>query len=241
MSSTSVAPKTSRSAELDALIEFVDRMRAGQHLVVTDVSWGDYERLLEWRDANRTHSVRLTYDRGSLEIMVVGTYHERLRKVLALLVEAWLSETGGEYVPSGQLTHKRDDLERGFEPDECYWVQNWRTVAGLRQIDFEVDPPVDLALEVESSRSVKGRLPILASFRIPEVWRYDGESVGILMLQSDGTYNPSSASRAIPNFPFGEAPRFLAMAAVLENSYATIDRAFRAWIRETYVPKAPTA
>lgn len=241
MTTATVAPAPSRSAELDALIEFVDRMRAGQHLVVTDLSWADYQQLLIWRDEHRTHSVRLTYDQGSLEIMVVGNYHERLRKALALLVEAWLEETGGEYVPSGQLTHLRDDLERGFEPDECYWIQNWRKATGLRQIDFDVDPPADLALEVESSRSVKSRLPILASFRIPEIWRYDGEVVEILRLKKDGTYRSVSASKAIPKFPFGDAPRFLEMAADVENSYATIGRAFRAWIRETYLPKPPTS
>ena len=50
------------------------------------------------------------------------------------LVEAWIEETGGEYLPSGQLTHKRADLERGFEPDECYYIQNWKKVGGLREL-----------------------------------------------------------------------------------------------------------
>src|SRR5439155_22415191 len=100
-----------------------------------------------------------------------------------LLIEAWIAETGSEYVPSGQLTHKRKDLERGFEPDECYYIQNWRKVAGLREIDFSTDPPPDLTIEVEASRSLLGRLPILAAFQIPEVWRYDGEHLTVLLLQ----------------------------------------------------------
>ncbi|MBY0512900.1 MAG: Uma2 family endonuclease [Gemmataceae bacterium] len=240
MSTATIPPAPPARSDFATLVSLVGHVRPGQHLVVTDIAWADYKRLVEWRDATRRFSVRLTYDRGSLEVMTVGNLHERLRKALALLVEAWLEETGGEYVPSGQLTHQRDDLARGFEPDECYWIQNWKAVAGLRQIDFAADPPVDLTLEVEVSRSVTARRPILASFRIPEVWCYDGKTVGILMLQGDGTYKPASASRAIPNFPFGEAPRFLEMAADLESSYAAIGRAFRAWIRATFPPK-PTA
>jgi Uma2 family endonuclease len=212
------------------LIERLAAARPGELVDVADVAWEDYERLLEWRDANR-RGARLTYDSGRLEIMVVTNLHERLRKILAMLVEAWIEETGGEYLPSGQLTHKREDLEKGFEPDECYYIQNWKKVAGLRQIDFFKDPPPDLMIEVEVSRTVEGRLPVIAAFKIPEVWRYDGEAVTILMLQKNKKYKAAPASRAIPDFPFGDAPRFLEMAASVENSYATIAREFRQWIR----------
>src|SRR6185312_6939551 len=149
---------------------------------------------------------RLTYDCGYLQIMVVTNPHERLRKVLAMLVEAWLEETGGAYVPSGQLTHQRKELKKGFEPDECYYIQNWKKVAGVRQINFLKDPPPDLMIEVEVSRTVDSRLPIIAAFKIPEVWSYDGEAVKILRLQSNEKYKEARTSRAIPDFPFTEAP-----------------------------------
>src|SRR5437764_1387171 len=97
------------------LADIVAYADAGQHIVISNVSWDDYERLLDWRDEYRK-GARLTYDRGELQIMVVTNPHERLRKVLAMLVEAWLAETGGEFVPSGELTHKRKDLKKGFEP-----------------------------------------------------------------------------------------------------------------------------
>jgi len=230
MSTTAVPPGVSHAPHVPTLIDIVQYLRPGQRLAVTEVSWADYEELLAWRDDYR-RTVRLTYDHGRLEIMVLSNLHERLRKVLALLVEAWLEETGGEYVPSGQLTHKRKDLERGFEPDECYYVQHWKEVAGLREIDFAKDPPPDFTIEIEVSRSVLGRLPVLAAFKIPEVWRYDGEKVTILLLQPSGEYQESAASLAIPNFPFADIPRFLALVSDPATSFASIGRHFREWIR----------
>jgi Uma2 family endonuclease len=227
---TTTAPGVAPGPQTPTLIDIVKYLRPGQRLAVTEVSWEDYERLLEWRDDYR-RTVRLTYDRGRLEIMVLSNLHERLRKVLAMLVEAWISESGGNFVPSGQLTHLRKDLERGFEPDECYYVQNWSKVAGLRELDFAKDPPPDLTIENEVSRSVLSRLPVFAAFKIPEVWRYDSERITILLLQANGEYRESVASLAIPNFPFAEAARHLAMASDVSLGFGDIDRRFRQWIR----------
>jgi Uma2 family endonuclease len=238
--STATAPlPLEPQSEKATLADVVNYVKPGQHVLVTGVSWDDYERLLLWRDENRK-GARLTYDRGDLEIMVVTSYDERLRKILALLIESWLAETGGEYVPSGQFTHKRKDLEKGFEPDECYYVQSWKKVAGLREIDLLVDPPPDLTVEVEVSRTIKSRLPILASFRIPEVWRYNGKKVTVLRLGPKGKYQEAEASLAIPDFPFADAPRFLEMAASVEVGFATIDRQFRGWIRSLPPTKRAT-
>jgi Uma2 family endonuclease len=236
MSTATALPPIETVPSLAGLVNYV---RPGQRLLLTGVSWEDYEQLLDWRDDYR-RAVRLTYDSGRLEIMVLTNLHERLRKILALLIEVWIAETGGDYVPSGQLTHKRRDLERGFEPDECYYIQNWPKVSGLREIDFMVDPPPDLSIEVEVSRSVLSRLPIIAAFKIPEVWRYDGERVTVLLLDLDGTYRESATSAAIPNFPFADAPRFLSMASAVDIGFAAIHREFRDWVRATFPPPAPT-
>ena len=212
------------------LIALLDHIRPGQRLLLTDVSWAEYLRLLE-DQAAAGRKVRVTFYRGELEIMVTGNTHERLKKIVALLVEAWMEETGIEYLPSGEMTHHRDDAEVGFQPDECYYVQNWAKVAGLRDIDFAKDPPPDLAVEIEVSRTLLSRLPIYAAFKIPEAWRYNGKKLTVLLLQPDGTYQESPTSRAIPTFPFAEVPRFLALAADISTSFTAIGRQFRAWVR----------
>jgi hypothetical protein len=101
------------------------------------------------------------------------------------------------------------------------------------------DPPPDLMLEVEYTRKVEGRLPIIASFKIPEVWRYGGEQLIVLQLQPrKGQYVEVEESRAIPDFPFDNAPRFLDMGQAIDISYAEIGRLFRKWVRSQISKKS---
>ena len=64
-------------------------------------------------------------------------------------------------------THKREDLDRGAEPDQCYWLgENARRMAGKRRLDLALDPPPDLAIEVDITRSSLDRLPIFAALGV---------------------------------------------------------------------------
>ena len=223
---------------LPTLVGLVDYVAPGERLLLTGVRYSDYFKLVEWRDEYRANSVRIAFDSGRMEIMVISNLHERFRKIIDVLVTGWIVETGGEYCPSGQLTHHRADIEKGFEPDECYYVQNWKRVAGSgREIDFTKDPPPDLAIEIEVSSTVLDRLPIYAAFKIPEVWRCDGENVTILLLQPNGQYRESAASLALPTIPWPEFLTFL--RTPVTGSYADLDRRFRSWVRS--LPPAPPA
>ena len=51
------------------------------------------------------------------------------------------------------MTCKREDIEKGFEPDKCFYVQNEPQMWNKMDVDLAVDPPPDLAIEVEISRS----------------------------------------------------------------------------------------
>jgi Uma2 family endonuclease len=226
-------PPPSARPKLTDLVNYLD---PGQRLLLTGVDYSEFEQLTEWRDEARRWAIRLAFDHGKLEIMVNTNTHERFRKIIALLIEVWLVETGGRYVPSGQLTHKREDLDQGFEPDECYYIQNCDKVIGVREIDFTQDPPPDLAVEAEVSRTVLERLPLYAGFKIPEIWRYDGDRLIVLLLKPDGSYQESITSRALPNLPLSELSHFLEMATHVD--YATITREFKSWIR-TLPPVAP--
>jgi Uma2 family endonuclease len=232
------AVEPARDKAFAGLVEFMLTRAPGRRVTVEPVTWEEYEALLDAREAAGRH-VRLTYDQGRLEIMPTSLAHELLKKILAILVEAWLEETGGDYIPGGNVTVKAEDRERGFEPDECYYVQNWGRMAGRHELDLSSDPPPDLVLEAEVSRTATGRLPVFAGLKVPEVWRYDGERVIVLLLDADQTYRESPVSVAIPTFPCGEVPRFVAMA---DNaaSYAAVGRAFRAWVR-SLPPAAPPA
>ena len=80
---------------------------------------------------------------------------------------------------------------------------------GKRQVDLSTDPPPDLAIEIEISRSALGRMAIYASLGIPEVWRFDGESLQVHVLQDGGTYLEVPTSRCLPQLPVQEIVPFL--------------------------------
>jgi Uma2 family endonuclease len=226
---TAPQPAAPRAAGAPAwLVQIVTALAPGRCVVVSDVSWDEYWRLVLWRDEYRTHSVRLTFDRGELSIRVVTNERARLKKFVDTFVTVWLCETNTKYLLSGELTHNRADLERGFEPDECYYVQNWRKVTGTREIDFNTDPPPDLMIDVETGRTVASRLSVIAAFQIPEVWRYDGARITPLALQPNGTYAEVTASAVLPGFPFVAAAEELARALTCRDSFVPIRQRFHA-------------
>ena len=166
-----------------------------QRVVLRNVSWETYERLL--KDHLDSSAPRFTFDRGVLEIMSPSPEHESLNRRIALLVLAFAEEMGIESEDLSSTTFRREDLERGFEPDSCFYVQNEERVRGKDRIDLTVDPPPDLVIEVDIISSSINKLPIYARLRVPEVWRYDGEKLDILRLGEDGCV-VISESGAIP-------------------------------------------
>ena len=150
-------------------------------VILHNVRWETYERLLTEQESSS--APRFTYDRGELEIMSPSTEHEEYNRTIALLVEIFAVEAGLDVRNVGSMTFRREDLERGFEPDSCFYVQNETRVSGKTQIDLAVDPPPDLVIEVDITSPSLNKLPIYAQIGVPEVWRYDGERLEILRLE----------------------------------------------------------
>src|ERR1700722_6850872 len=159
--------------------------RPGGHgpVVIDGVRWQTYQALLD--DLGDRH-IRLTYDRGNLEIMAPQFRHERYSGVLDQLVKALASAAKVRVVSAWSTTFQRDDLERGLEPDRCFYIRNLDAVLGKLEIDLSIDPPPDLAIEIDIMSSYLDRLGIYAALGVPEVWRFDGEHFQVL-LRSDET------------------------------------------------------
>jgi Uma2 family endonuclease len=173
--------------------------------VLHDVSWSGYEQI---GDALRDRpALRLTYDRGSLELMTTSQRHERGKKLLGRLVETLAEECDLAVLPAGSMTFRREDLRRGLEPDESYWIAHQQEMQAREDWDPSADPPPDLVIEIEITRSALPRMGIYAALGVPEVWRYDGGRLEICLLTSDGTYRTSSTSPTFPGFLAEEVPR----------------------------------
>ena len=200
---------------------------AEQRFRMSAVSWEGYMHLGQ---AFEGRHVRMTYDRGELEIMTVALGHEGDKSLLARLVQVVTEEMGIDIKSGGSTTLNREDLERGLEGDESWWIEHEAQVRNLREIDLDKDPPPDLAIEVEVSRSALNRMPIYAALGVPEVWRWNGQALSVHLLTADGRYSGSATSRSLPFLPVAELARFVHMLPTMSET--SVVRAFREWVRE---------
>src|SRR5437879_9096161 len=106
---------------------------AGQRLVLGSIPWRTYERLLRIFDDRH---LRITYDRGALEIMTLSPEHEQWKHLIGRLIIAITEELGLPLVGYGSMTMKRRKKLRGLEPDECFWIQNESLVRNLKKYDL---------------------------------------------------------------------------------------------------------
>lgn len=155
-----------------------------QRVVLRNVSWEMYERLLAERDENQ--APRFAYDRGMLEILTpLLREHEEYSSDAEFLVRTLAEELGTEITPVRAMTLKREDIEAGAEPDSSYYIQNEPSIRNNRRIDLSIHPPPDLVIEIDITSPSLNKLPIYTRFGVPEVWRYDGVALEIRVLRGD--------------------------------------------------------
>ncbi len=197
-------------------------------VLLENVSWSTYEALLE--DLGPHPGKRLNYDRGLLEIMTTSPKHEWIKRLIGRFIEIMTLELDIAIRSSSNATWKRKDLGRGFESDECYHIQNEIVVRGRDDIDIRRDPPPDLVVEIDISRSSLKRQNIYAAFGVPETWRFDGEKVLFYRLRENREQRETARSVAFPFLSPNDLNRFLAMR--LSMSETRLMQTFRDWVRE---------
>ncbi len=200
--------------------------QAANRFLLKNISWQTYEALL--KDVESQPGLRLTYDQGILEIMTPLAPHERNSRLIGRLVEALTEELNIEICSLGSLTCKREDLARGLEPNECYYIQNEPVIRSLEQIDLNQYPPPDLAIEIDITSSSINRLALYAALGVPEVWRYDGSRLIIYQLEGE-EYRVCDRSSTFPLITSSEIIRFLELRK--SNGETTLIRLFREWVR----------
>ncbi|OUL23562.1 Uma2 family endonuclease [Nostoc sp. 106C] len=198
----------------------------GHQLLIKNISWSAYKNILAELGENR--SSRISYSQGMLEIMAPLPEHEVSKKIIGNLVEILLEELDIEFWSLGSTTFDQEKMDAGVEPDDCFYIQNEAAVRGKDRIDLSVDPPPDLAIEIDiTSRTRFNNYEVLG---VPELWRWKGNRLEINIL-INGKYVASTASAIFPNLPIYQViPEYL-MQSKTEGRNATM-RAFRAWIRE---------
>jgi Uma2 family endonuclease len=202
-------------------------IQSPDRVILPNISWQTYQSLM--RDFEKEPAIRLTYNQGTLEIRMPLDPHETYKKLLGRLIEAATEELDIEIRSLGSRTCDREDLARGLEPDQCYYIQNEALVRGLDQIDSNRFPPPDLAIEIDITSSSINRMSIYAALGVPEVWRYDGQTLTMLILQN-GEYHPQSHSKALPFLGSETILRFLSQRSTMGETQLV--KQFRQWVRE---------
>lgn len=215
--SSATIPKSPASPPAERVVE---------RICIDDADWQTYEKFL---DAIGDRGLRCTYDRGRLEIMAPMRIHEREKRFLGSVVERACMVLHRPFEPCGSMTIRREDLHRGFEPDECFYLDHAQTMLNRREPDFAVDPPPDLAIEIDITSSSIDRQALYANIGVPELWRYQDDRIQFLNLVN-GTDQPSEFSRAFPIISSTDLNRYIAMIGT--GSYLEILGQFESWLRQ---------
>jgi Uma2 family endonuclease len=199
---------------------------AGHRIILTDVNWSKFEEILQ--ELGEKRASRIAYSQHKLEIRMPLPEHEFDKEIIGDMVKILLEELEIDRECYGSTTFKRKDMTAGIEPDNCFYIQNYRLMIGKRRLDLTVDPPPDLAIEVDVTS--KTQLSAYEALGVPELWQFSHGSLRINILQED-EYVESSFSPTFPNFPIVDGVSQFVKMSLTQGSSAAL-RAFRKWVRE---------
>ena len=198
----------------------------GQQILLKDISWQKLENILEEMGERRT--ARISYSDGWLEIMVPLPEHEKDKEIFGELVRILLDKLEIDFEPFGSTTLKNERMRQAVEPDTSFYIQNQAAVIGKNRIDLNIDPPPDLAIEIDiTSRTRFENYEILG---VPELWRYQQQGLEIFLLR-EGKYIKSQSSPNFPNIPIIElVNKYVQQCLTIGRSQAM--RNFRSWVKD---------
>jgi Uma2 family endonuclease len=209
--------------------EAIDHLPPGAMLVVHGVTWDEYAHLLE--ELSDRPGVRVTFDKGRLQAVSPLRAHEHYIQVLNDLTTLTADVLDLPLEKIGATTLRQPEHERGVEADCCFYLASADRIEGKITLDLAVDPPPDIAVEIDMSSDSDAKLPIYAGLGVPEIWRYDGKRAGIFQLREDSTgYTPVERSRFLPCVTPEVLDRFLVMSKTTGQS--EVRRAIRKWLAQ---------
>ncbi|MBE9028599.1 Uma2 family endonuclease [filamentous cyanobacterium LEGE 11480] len=170
-------------------------VQPGQRIQLQDVDWAEFEAILA--ELGDERSSRIAYFGDVLEIRMPLPEHEVDNELIGDLVKILLEELDIDNECFGSTTFRRQGMQAGIEPDQCFYIENHAVMIGKRRIDLTIDPPPDLAIEVDVTS--KTGLEAYQALGVPELWRFEEGGLRISLLQ-DGAYQDATQSRHFPQF-----------------------------------------
>lgn len=197
-----------------------------KRVTLRNLSWQQYQQLLGALPQSR--AVRLTYSLGTLELSMPLEDHEQLKIIIGIFIRTLVIELGLKMKSIGSTTLNREDLDRGAEPDNAYYIQNRDQVAS-KTVNLQSDPPPDLVVEVDISHTDIDKNGLYAAMGVPELWRFDGRVLRIYQLASDACFTEVDTSQTFPLIQKQDLYTFID-AARLDEVEAEIN--LRTWVQQ---------
>ena len=198
----------------------------GQQLLLKELNWQKFEAVLS--ELGESRASRLSYSNGVLEIMVPLPEHEKDKEIIGEMVKILLDARNINFEPLGSTTFKNELMNQAVEPDACFYIENYQAVIGKNRLNLEIDPPPDLAIEIDiTSRTHLDNYRLLG---VPELWRYTQSGLQINLLQ-EGEYVKSLTSPNFSNIPIVELiNQYVKQSQQFGRSEAI--RNFKNWLQE---------
>ncbi|MBD2506657.1 Uma2 family endonuclease [Nostoc muscorum FACHB-395] len=181
---------------LDKITSFQEQ----RFLLPGHYTWEEFEKL-EALTADAP-GLRITYLDGCVEFMTLGEQHEILKKVIAILLEAYLFDKDMNFIPVGSATHSAKEKGASFEPDESYYI-------GQKK-----ENP-DLAIEVNITSGSIDKLEKYKRFQITEVWFWENNQLSLYHLNNDN-YEQITQSQLLPELDISLLERCVLMPSIIE-------------------------
>ena len=227
--STSTAPEPTAAASPPAAMP--DDVGGESRFLIHCCDWAGYEKLLTILGDD---GPRVSYLNGAVELMSPGPTHEQRRQLLGRMVTFLTTILGIPIRSQGSTTIKRRNRQRGFEPDQCFFIQSFHLLEGQDLAPLDPMPRPDLVIEVEVASALLDKLDIYAGFGVPEIWRHDRNGLTILLLGPDGQYAVAERSLAFPFLPMvGFRQQLAAFDPAAETAW---NRTLWTWVREVVAP-----
>lgn len=203
----------------------IETLLAEKRVSLYHISWQSYEKILD--ALGDKHSARLTYYKGTLEIVTPLEEHESACDRIATFIHILTEELSLNIKSMGSTTLKIP-IKIGAEPDKCYYIQNEPAVRG-KKVDLSIDPPPDLVLEVDITHTDINKKQLYQEMKVPEFWRYNGKTLTIYLLNQN-QYEESEISATFPLLTKETIYEFLAQCNIQGETQTK--RAFRTQLRE---------
>jgi Uma2 family endonuclease len=199
----------------------------GQKIWLRDMTWTEFEQIL--LELGEHRGARIAYYNHILEIMTPLPEHESNKEIVGDLIKVLLEELDIEFYSLGSTTFKNQLTEYGIEPDNCFYIENEAQVRGKNRLDLTIDPPPDLALEIDiTSRTHR---EIYQQLGVRELWRFNQGKLQINVLE-EGNYMEVQFSPHFPNLPLTEViPYYLQQVKTVGRNKTM--KEFRNWIRSS--------